>query len=150
MQKNMSLFVWEMVACMNLYVFVSVKLCSSCEALWKNIAAFGIQELQTIYPAPMFQIIVLPVLLITVFCLWSHCTCPFVFCSHSAVFSMSQHASMSATFPTGFWFMNPIWVCHYSLQRGALMLNLSRGELPHVHKHHEYSSDNLWPAVSRI
>lgn len=36
-------------------------------------------------------------------------------------FSMSQHASMSAALPTGFWFMNPILVCHYHLQKGALM-----------------------------
>lgn len=36
-------------------------------------------------------------------------------------FPKSQHASMSATLPTGFWFMNPILVCHYCLQKGALM-----------------------------
>lgn len=71
-------------------------------------------------------------LLITVFCLWSHWACLFVFCSHSAVFSMSQHVSMSAALPTGVWFMNPILVCHYWLQKGALMLNLSPGESPHV------------------
>lgn len=45
----------------------------------------------------------------------------FVFCSASAVFSASLHASMSAALPTGFWFMNPILVCHYRLQKGALM-----------------------------
>lgn len=42
-----------MVACMHSYVFVSVKLRSSCEALYRNIAAFGIQESQTIYLTPL-------------------------------------------------------------------------------------------------
>lgn len=44
-----------------------------------------------------------------------------LFCSPSAVFSVSLHASMSATLPAGFWFMNPILLCHYCLQKEALM-----------------------------
>lgn len=67
------------------------------------------------------KVITLPVLLITVLCIWIHSACPFVFCSPSAVFSMSLHASMSAALPSGFWFMNPILVCRYCLQKGALM-----------------------------
>lgn len=142
--------VWKTVASMHLYVFPSG---SSAAHPSFNVeifqpSAFKSPELYT--PHQMLRIILLPVLLITVFCLWSHWTCPFVFCSHSAVLSMSQHASMSAALPTGSWFMNPILVCHYCLQKGALMLNLSLWESPHVHKHNEYSSDNLWPAASQI
>lgn len=43
------------------------------------------------------------------------------FFSSSSVFSLSLHASMSVALPTGSWFMNPIQVCHYCLQKGALM-----------------------------
>lgn len=107
--------------CMRVYVFVIVELCSSYEALCRYAAAFGIHRSWIIYPTPMLHILVLPALLITVFFIWSHSTCLFVFCSPSAVFSMSPHASMSAALPTGFWFMNPILVCHYCLQKGALM-----------------------------
>ena len=35
--------------------------------------------------------------------------------------AVSLHASMSAALPTGVWFMNSILVCHYCLQKGALM-----------------------------
>lgn len=48
----------------------------------------------------------LHVLLITVFCIWNHLVCPFVFCSSFVVFSVSLHVSMSATLPVGLWFMN--------------------------------------------
>ncbi len=46
---------------------------------------------------------------------------PLSFAWASLCFSKSQHASMSATLPAAFWFMNPILVCHYCLQKGALM-----------------------------
>lgn len=65
-----------------------------------------------------------PARLVTVFCVWSHSECPFAFCSPFCCVSLCPlHASVSAAaaLPPGFWFMISILVCHYRLQKGALM-----------------------------
>lgn len=75
------------------------------------------RESQSVNPKPMSQIICSLLCYLSLSAhLWSHSTRPFVFCSCSAVLSLSQHASMSAALPTGSWFMNHILVCHYCLQ----------------------------------
>ena len=71
--------------CVCVCVCVSVKLCCSCETLCKYIAASGNQESWVLHPSAVIQVIALSVRLITVFCIWSHSACPFVFRSPFAV-----------------------------------------------------------------
>ncbi len=117
----MCLFVCpSMGKCGYVHVFVSVELWDWREALRRYIAAFGVHEYQIIYPTPMLQVITLFYSsLPSAYEVIQHV--PLSFALPLLCVSMSLHASMSAALPTGVWFMNPILVCHYCLQKGALM-----------------------------
>lgn len=129
-------------------VCVSMELCSSCEALCWNIAACGIHKSRIIYNTPMPQMITLPVLLITVFYIWSHSVSLFVFCCPSAVFPVFLHVSMSSALPIGLWFMNSILVCHYYLQKGALMDQYVESVTRRIAPHPQISWIFFWQPVA--